>query len=179
MKKTQSLLLALALSLAWAVEATSGVYKTLDQVLSEVFPGGFDRKTAFLSDEQVRDVERQSRTRVESKILTYYIGRTADGKPAGTAFFDTHIVRTTTEVLFVWIDTEGKVVRSEILAFHEPEDYKVRQSWLDRLDGKDREDEVTVGRDLNGVTGATLTVRALSGAVRRVLALHHLLSGEN
>ena len=161
---------AVLLLLSWPGGGQAGVYKTQKQALSEVFPGGYERKTRFLTEEQIRNAEQRSRSRFESKIITYYVGRAADGKRAGMAFFDTHTIRTSREVLFVWIEPSGRLAGSEILAFYEPEDYKVRQGWLDRMNGKDGEDELTVGRDLDGVTGATLTVRALAAAGRRSLA---------
>jgi len=171
--------IATLLLLVWPGGGQARVYKTQKQALSEIFLGGYERKTAFLTEDQVRVVEKQSRARLESKVITFYEGQNLDGSPAGLAFFDTHTVRTSKEVVFVWIESNGNVARTEILAFYEPEDYKVRQSWLNRLDGKDIEDELTVGRDLDGVTGATLTVRALAAAVRRSLALGRMLFGDD
>jgi len=170
--------IAVLLLLVWPDGGQARVYKTQKQALSEVFLGGYERKTVFLTERQVRAVEKQSRSRLESKVITFYEGKNVDGSPVGQVFFDTHTVRTSKEVVFVWIESDGDVARTEILAFFEPEDYKVRQSWLDRLDGKDLEDELTVGRDLDGVTGATLTVRALAASVRRSLALSRMLLGD-
>ena len=48
---------------------------------------------------------------------------------------------------------------------------------MDRLEEKDIDDEVVVGRDLVRVTGATLSVQALAATVRRVLALNQVLLG--
>ncbi len=171
--------LALSLGfLTWAgADVGAGVYKTQKQALAEAFPGGFERRTAFLTDAQVQEVEKRARAKVESKIITFYTGRDADGKTAGAAYFDTHIVRTTTETVLVLLNQDGAIRRVEILAFYEPEDYKVRQGWLDRLEEKDFDDEVVVGRDLVRVTGATLSVQALAATVRRVLALNAVLRG--
>ncbi len=160
-------------------ELAGGLYKTQKQALAEAFPGGgIERKTAFLTDEQAEEVERLARAKLESKIISYYVGLDSDGKPAGAAFFDSHVVRTTTETVMILVSPDGSVRRVEILAFYEPEDYKVRQSWLDRMEEKNLERELVVGRDLVRVTGATLTVRALAAAVRRSLALYAVLNGE-
>ena len=164
--------------LTWAAgELGAGVYKTQKQALAEAFPGGFEQRTVFLTDAQVQEVEKRARAKVESKIITFYTGRDADGNAAGAAYFDTHIVRTTTETVLVVLNPEGAIRRVEILAFYEPEDYKVRQGWLDRMEDKDSDDEMAVGRDLVRVTGATLTVQALAATVRWVLALNAILPG--
>lgn len=171
--------LCVCFAAGWAtVTAASGVYKTQKEALAEAFPGGVERKTIFLTDEQVKEIEQRARAKLDSKVVTYYLGRTVEGQPAGAAFFDTHVVRTTTETVFVWLSPEGRVERVEILAFYEPEDYKVRDTWLATIEGKALDDDVTVGRDLVRVTGATLSVRALAASVRRAMALQTVVMEE-
>ena len=160
-------------------ELRGGLYKTQKQALAEAFPGGaIERKSVFLTDEQAKEIEGLARARLDSKIVHYYVGVDEDGRPAGAAFFDTHVVRTTTETVMVLVKLDGTVRRVEILAFYEPEDYKVRQSWLDRMNDQELTDDMIVGRHLVRVTGATLTVRALAASVRRALALYTVLGGE-
>jgi hypothetical protein len=161
-----------------AVAASAGVYKAQKQALAEAFPGGgIERKTVFLTPEQVRSVEKRARARVESRVVSYYVGLLAEGRPAGTAYFDTHLVRSMPETLFILVDPQGKLGRVEILAFHEPEDYKLGEGWLGRLSGKALDDDLAPGRALVRVTGATLSTEALAAAVRRTLALHELVTG--
>jgi hypothetical protein len=161
-------------------ELWGGLYKTQKQALAEAFPGGgIERKSAFLTDGQAKKIEELARARLDSKIIHYYVGLGEEGRPGGAAFFDTHVVRTTTETVMVLLKPDGTVRRVEILAFYEPEDYKVRQRWLDRMNDEDLSDDLMVGRDLVRVTGATLTVRALAEAVRRALALYSVLGGES
>ena len=158
----------------------AGLYKTQKQALGEAFPGGgIERKTTFLTDAQAERVRELARAPLPSKIVSYYVGLDAEGQRAGSAFFDSHVVRTTAETVMVLIKPDGTVRRVEILAFYEPEDYRVRQSWLDRMNDEDLSAELTVGRHLVRVTGATLTVRALAAAVRRALALHTVLGEES
>jgi len=160
-------------------ELQGGLYKTQKQALAEAFPGGgIERKSAFLTDEQAKEIEGLARARLDSKIIHYYVGLDEGDRPAGAAFFDTHVVRTTTETVMVLVKPDGTVRRVEILAFYEPEDYKVRQSWLDRINDQELTENMIVGRDLVRVIGATLTVRALAATVRRALALYTVLGGE-
>lgn len=161
------------------VALQGGLYKTQKQALAEAFPGGgIERKSAFLTDEQAKEIEGLARGRLDSKIIHYYVGLDEEGRPAGAAFFDTRVVRTTTESVMVLVKPDGTVRRVEILAFYEPEDYKVRQGWLDRMNDQELSEDMIVGRDLVRVTGSTLTVRALAASVRRALALYTVLGGE-
>lgn len=154
----------------------AGLYKTREQALAEAFPGGnIERKTVFLTETEASRVRELARLPLESKVVRYYVGLDAEGQPGGAAFLDTHVVRTITETVMVLLESDGNVKRVEILAFYEPEDYRVRQGWIDRMNGKNLSNDLTVGRDLVRVTGATLTARALAAAVRRALALYDVL----
>ncbi|HYR47010.1 MAG TPA: FMN-binding protein, partial [Thermoanaerobaculia bacterium] len=94
----------------------------------------------------------------------------------GTAYFDTHMVRTQTETLCITVLPDGSAGAVEVVAFHEPEDYLPRGKWLKLFEKKKLDDELAVGRGLAHVTGATLTTRAIAEAVRRVLAIHAALA---
>jgi hypothetical protein len=99
------------------------------------------------------------------------------GQPAGTAWFDTHRVRTLPETLMIVVDGQGRVGRIEVISFREPEEYLPRGAWYEQFLGKTLEPSLQLKRDIRPVTGATLTARATTDAVRRVLALHRILTG--
>ncbi|HSS50623.1 MAG TPA: FMN-binding protein, partial [Thermoanaerobaculia bacterium] len=102
---------------------------------------------------------------------------TCDGRGAGTAYFDAHVVRTLPETLMVVVDPQDKVSRVEVLSFAEPEDYLPPGRWYGQFPGKALNDELALGHSVRGVTGASLTARATTEAVRRVLAIHQALHG--
>ena len=65
---------ALSIFILWGSSSEAKVYLTKDDALKKAFPDAeIERKTLFLSDEDVKRVESLSVTKVESKILTYYI----------------------------------------------------------------------------------------------------------
>ena len=75
------------------------------------------------------------------------------------------------------VQPDGTVGRVEVLSFAEPEDYLPRPAWLRLFDGRRLDPDLSVGRGLAHVTGATLTTRAIASAVRRVLAVHGIVAG--
>ena len=75
----------------------------------------------------------------------------------------------------VTVDPAGRVGRVEVLAFDEPPDYLPRAAWYRQFDGKALDAELDLRRAIRPVTGATLTARATTAAVRRVLAIHQVL----
>jgi len=147
------------------------VYLTHAQALSLAFPKGetVERKTLFLTPDQVKRIEARAGVKVTSQLVTYYQGRWQD-QIVGYAFFDSHIVRTKAETFMVAVNPDGTVKFVEILVFDEPEDYLPKKSWLEEFKGKRLEASLRVRRGLSNMAGSTLTSLALTDGVRRVLA---------
>jgi hypothetical protein len=159
--------------LLFAGGAPAALYETQDKALARVFPppARVVRTTAFLTQAQKDAVQKSADAPFESAVVTRYAAFGSNGRHLGTAYFDSHVVRTTTEVLMIVLAPDHVVRSVDVLAFNEPEDYLPRGGFLKRLEGKKREDGLYVGRALAHVTGATLTTRAIAGAVRRAVAL--------
>jgi Na+-translocating ferredoxin:NAD+ oxidoreductase RnfG subunit len=75
----------------------------------------------------------------------------------------------------VVIDVAGRVERVEVLSFDEPPDYLPGAAWYRQFLGQALDSQLALKRDIDGITGATLTARATTEAVRRVLAVHGVL----
>lgn len=172
---SKAALLALALAVATAAPASSKVFLTLDEALELAFPGcEVERSTVYLTPVQLDGARRLAGVPVDQRIVRPYVA-TCKGKPAGVAYFDAHRVRTLPETLMVVVDPRGRVKRIEVLSFQEPEDYLPRGIWYEQFLNRGLTDELNLKRHIRGVTGATLTARATTEAVRRVLALHLIL----
>jgi hypothetical protein len=166
------------LVLTLAAPAAAKVFLTVDEALKLAFADcQVERKTAYLTAEQVRRARELSGVEVPSALVTYYVARRA-GQAApsvGTAYFDTHRVRTLPETLMVVVDPQGRVGRVEVIAFREPEEYLPRGGWYGQFRGRGLDRELRLKQGIHPVTGATLTARATTDAVRRVLALHQVI----
>jgi hypothetical protein len=152
------------------------VYETREEALARAFPApaAIERRTVFLTPEQRERASREARSKIESSLVVAYVGRAPSG-PLGTAYFDTHSVRTAAETILVTVRPDGSVGGVEVVAFGEPEDYLPRSAWLRLFFGRKLDPDLAVGRGLAHVSGATLTTRAIADAVRRVLAVHAIL----
>ena len=62
--------------------------------------------------------------------------RTKDGHAVGTAYFDTHVVRTMPETIMVVVDPAGAIARIEVLSFSEPEEYLPRRPLVRAVPGQ-------------------------------------------
>ena len=147
-------------------------FLTQEEALRLAFPKGavVTRKTAFLSETDRAEVARRSGGGPPPGLVAYYVA-TLDGRDAGSAYFDTHVVRTLPETILVALDPKGAISRIEVLSFSEPEEYLPRGTWYGQFPGRTLGDELSEKKGIRPVTGATITVRVTVEAARRVLAL--------
>lgn len=169
------LLAAAAIALA-AAALDAKVFLTKEEALKLAFPGAtIEHRIAYLTPAQQKAAQRLSGDEeLPGAIVSYYVG-TRDSRPVGTAYFDTHVVRTMPETIMVEVDPSGSVARIEVLSFSEPEEYLPRPRWYEQFQGKPLDDELSLKRAIRPVTGATLTAHATTDAARRVLALDRVL----
>ena len=67
------------------------------------------------------------------------------------------------------------IARNLVLAFYEPLDYLPNERWLKQFDQVSLTPDLRVGGRIAGITGATLTARAMTESVRKVLSLYQVL----
>lgn len=150
----------------------------LAQVLERVFPNArVERKTLFLSEAQVRRAKALADADIPNQVVFAYRG-VQDGELVGTAYFDSHRVRTLPEILLIVVDPAGRLAQLEVVVFKEPKEYMASDAWYAQFVGEPLHQELQLKRDIHGITGATLTARATTDAVRRVLAIHQVVSEE-
>jgi|GEM_PF-668290 len=143
-----------------------------DEALALAFPDcEVERTTVYLSEADCARIQKAAKVDFDSRVV-YPYRATREGKWVGTAYFDTHRVRTLRETLMVVVKADGSLDRVEVLSFGEPLDYVPRAKWYAQFPGATLDDELHLKRRIRNVTGATLTAQATVGCTRRVLALH-------
>ncbi len=151
------------------------VLVTEKAALARAFPGqAVERRTLYLRPEQLTALEKAARSKLPSPVVTVFIARSGE-TVTGRAVLDTHIVRTMPESLLTVIEPDGRLRMALVLQFGEPPDYLPRQGWLDTLRGRSLDEQLWPGRGVRRVTGATLTVQALTEAMRRSLAIDRIV----
>jgi hypothetical protein len=145
-------------------------YQTQQQAISAAFGAApVERKTLFLSKEQAEAIEKLSRAKVSSRIVSYYVSRGPAGV-SGVAFFDRQVVRDMPVTFMVAVKPSGEIDRVEILSFDEPADYLPPLRWLQLYGSRRLNDDLAIGRAIPHITGSSLTSQAMNDGVRRALA---------
>lgn len=146
-----------------------------DEALALAFPGcSFDRDTVTLTKAQRKQAEATAGTALRSALVISYHAM-KDGERQGTVYFDPHKVRTLPELLMIAVGADDTIQRIEVIEFREPAEYKASETWLKQFYGKPLTPDLQLKRQINPMTGSTLTARAATDASRRVLAVHQAL----
>ena len=159
--------------------ALAKAFYSKEEALALAFPQAekVDQRSFFLTDEQAQQVATLAAAPVESKLATFYVGQ-KNGTVMGYAFIETHIVRTQPETFLIVLSPTGSIQKVFVLAFYEPEEYLPTERWLHQFDQQVLGPELQLRRNIHGIAGATLTARAVTSGVRRVLALFQVLLRE-
>lgn len=161
---------------AWpAPAARATVYTTRPQALAEAFPGARIETRSFVLDAtQAKAVQDRARVRLESMLASAHLAWRGDTL-LGTAFFDARTVRTMPGVFMVVVAPDATIERIEVIAFHEPPDYRPPERWLGQYQHRRLNDRLWPRRDIRNLSGATLSTRAVTESARLALALYQIL----
>ena len=159
--------------------ATAKVFHSQESALALAFPAA-DRitsQTRILTAAQSEAIQKLSRARLETEIVRIHSGWRGE-ELLGYAYIDVHTVRTQPEAFLVVLTSDGAVRSLRVLAFYEPLDYLPTERWVRQFEGKSGADSLRLGGDVHGIVGATLSARAVTESVRRVLAFYRVLLRE-
>jgi hypothetical protein len=168
----------ITLLLLCAAPSSARLLLSQKQALALAFPPGLsvERRTAYLTEDQVKTARKLGSVKIEGLVWTYYVGVSSQGVQ-GYAYFDTHLVRTMSETVMVVVEPDARLRFVELLSFLEPPDYEPNARWLSQFKDRRLDEDLMVRRGIRNMTGASLTSQALADSVRRVLAvdaiLHH------
>lgn len=150
-----------------AAQATS--YLSVEQAQQAIFPG--KQLTAIapkISDTQRRLIARKSG--ISDPGRDPRIWRVAGG---GWFFVDEVLGKHELITYALGIGTDGRVRGVEILEYREAYGYQIRnKEWRGQFVGRTAADPLELDRDVKNISGATLSCRHVTDAIKRLLALH-------
>lgn len=150
------------------------VYLTKKEALKIAFPGAdaIDKERKWLTDEQKSAIAKLSLLEIKESWFTFYEGK-KDGKPMGYMLID-HIIGKSFPITFMTVlNVDGTVRDVEILVYREPRGWEVRfPSFMSQFFGMNAESDF---RDINSLTGATLSVQAITKGVKKAVSAYKVL----
>lgn len=155
-------------SLGYAV-----VYLTEEEALKNLIPQArrFRKEEVSLTRVQKERVRELLGNRVREKAYTFWIGE-GDGGPEGYAVRLNVVGKERPITFMVAVSPEGKVLGAEVLVYRESQGSEVRSGgFMGQFVGKTLDSPLKLGRDIDAISGATLSSRSTAYAVKKALAL--------
>jgi hypothetical protein len=148
---------------------------TREEALALAYPGAAIRaERIFMTDDQRKRAGERAGEAIPTALVARYLA-TSGGAAVGRAYVDTNVVRTKKETLLIALDAAGRVKRLDVVAFLEPSEYRPPDAWLRQYQSRPLDDQLQMNKAIRPIAGATLTARAVNGAVRRMLAIDSVL----
>ncbi len=152
----------------------------VDKALKQIFPtaSSFEEKTISLSEEQIKDIEKNSQLDsqgVNSDKAIVYCAK-EEGVVLGYVLEDTVMGKWGPIHYLLGVDVEGKVIQVVILDHKEIRGRPIaKKRFLRQYQGKTIRDKVQLSQDIDGITGATISSRSLTDGVRKLLHIFELV----
>lgn len=131
------------------------------------------KENIYLSKKERALIEMKSKTKVYGGLALRYITTCPQAK-VSYHYVDSHIVRTQNETIILTISNK-KIDNFEVTSFNEPLEYLAPKKWYDQFDRVKSGTILKVREQIDGLSGATLTVNASVQVTNKLLALHDLL----
>lgn len=158
--------------------AIGTVYYSKEEAFELAFGQGADIRpiSLFLTEEQVKTVEKAAKIKLDSQLFTMFEGKKG-GQTLGYAVIDSETVRTQPETVLIVLSPTGEIAHVEVLAFHEPPEYQPPTRWFATLYGKPLED-LHLNQGVDAISGATLSARSSLGSIRKAIAIYNIVLKE-
>jgi hypothetical protein len=155
-------------AVAICAPAQALVYLSVEQAQQLMFPGQtLTAQPVALSAADIAAIERDAGARVFPGTLRAW--RAEDGY----FFVDAVIGKHDLITYAVALAKDGKIRQVEILEYREAYGGEVRNAhWRGQFSGRQHGDAVRVGRDIQNISGATLSCEHLTDGIRRLLATY-------
>jgi FAD:protein FMN transferase len=148
-------------------------YLSTDQALRLVFPSSqnITREDYTLDASQLAAVQNALRLRLSSATQTIFRGE-SNGSTDGYAMILDEIGKDQPITFIVGVTPDIRVSRVALMVFRETRGWEVEDArFTNQFRGKTLRNRISVGSDIVGVTGATLSSRAFCRGARKALAI--------
>ncbi len=150
------------------------VYLTKKEALKRAFPDSekIIKEQFWLDDIERKKISDLCGQKIEDKRLVFYSGKKA-GKVIGYMIIDHFIGKTLPITYIVLLNTDGSVRDVAIMVYREPQGMEVRyRSFLKQYFGKKTS---STFKDINSITGATISARSITKGVRKAVSAFQIL----
>ncbi len=162
-----------AIVVAGPVAAHAAVYLSVEEATAAIFPGQtFTAAPYRLTDDERRAIEEASGMQVRRPEIERW------SAPGGAALYRDRVLGKHEEIVYVLgVAPDGAVAGVEILEYRETYGGEIRRAdWRQQFLGRKAGQPLTLGGEIDNISGATLSCRHVTDGIRRLLATHATLA---
>ena len=166
-----------AVSAALALPAHAEKFLSVAEAQKIFFPAAdkFEAETIRFTAEQRSAIARKIRGRVLNQGQRYWLAREGTNL-LGLVVLDHVLGKHELIDYAVALDPAGKILAVEILEYRESHGSEITsQKWRNQFLGKTGEAPLRLNADIYNISGATISCRAVTDGIRRVVATYELL----
>ncbi|MBI1938563.1 MAG: FMN-binding protein [Ignavibacteriales bacterium] len=117
-------------------------------------------------------VEKSAGQRFHNDFV--YVWKIFDGeKNISTAILDNVNGKSLPITFLVILDNDGKVITSEIIKYRESYGGQVtEENWLKQFKGRDENSSFQIGKEINSISGATISVNSVTRGIKKLVLLY-------
>ncbi|MBZ0165346.1 MAG: FMN-binding protein [Candidatus Omnitrophica bacterium] len=180
----KKILLITMLILGAAASASGEYLISADKALKKMYKKAthFERRLVSLNDDQQRRIEEDAQIRFGPSHVPQLVVYTAyEGDLiVGRIIEDTVVGKWGPIHYMTAFDTAGTVREVVVLDYHEIRGKPAaKRRFLKQYKGKNAADPIRVRKDIDGITGATITSRSLTDGVRKTAHVLGILEKNN
>jgi Na+-translocating ferredoxin:NAD+ oxidoreductase RnfG subunit len=159
------------------VQAQDYNLMSVEQAQQMIFPSAtrFIQTPITLTEAQKEAIAETTDLKVRFLEIPVWQAMDADGKRLGIVTIDKVIGKHEFIIYALGITPEGKATAPFILDFRESYGQQIeRQEWRNQFVGKTRHDRLKVGKDIDNISGATLSCVNVTNGIRRMLQTYEM-----
>jgi Na+-translocating ferredoxin:NAD+ oxidoreductase RnfG subunit len=138
---------------------------------------GFKDEAVSLTDAQRQRLALLINGRVSETEVTFWVG-TRGGRVVGYATVLNVIGKEQPITFMVAVSPDGAVIGVQVMTYRESQGSEIRSKrFLEQFAGKMLTAPLKMGRDVHGISGASLSSRSTAYAVKKALALVAVVYG--
>lgn len=155
----------------------------IDKALSQILPVAdrIDKESIFLSEAQVIEIQEKANVTFggahQAQVTVYKMYK--DGVVMAYVFEDVVKGKWGPIHYLVGLDTKGNILETIVLDYQEIRGRPIaKKRFLNQYKGKNIHNSLTLRKDIDGITGATISSTSLTDGVRKIVYIFNLGEGQ-
>jgi Na+-translocating ferredoxin:NAD+ oxidoreductase RnfG subunit len=131
-------------------------------------------------------LDKQMKKKVENQVKQkfyrdklYYWTISKDDTTIAYAFLDNVIGKSMPITFLVILNINGNIINSKVIKYREAYGGEVGNiRWLKQFINRNKNSRYNVGKDINGISGATISVKSITKGIQKITTLFPLVQNQ-